>query len=109
MNGSMKLQVRASRSTRRTASIAKPATSRTPPATLPGFLARGVEARTTRRCRHDCVRRPHPSGHDTAILPAFAGKAGQIGGGRPILPLDSLAFFLRFNAKSGIVEGLDAP
>ena len=49
------------------------------------------------------------SGHDTAILPAFAGEAGQIGGGRPIVPLDSPAFFLRFNAKSGIVAGLDAP
>jgi len=48
------------------------------------------------------------SGHDPAILRAFAGKVGEIGGRRTICRLIRQPFSLRLNAKSGIVVELEA-
>jgi hypothetical protein len=47
------------------------------------------------------------TGHDTATLKAFPEAVGQLGGLigilEGLLPIDSPAVSLRFNAKSGIV------
>src|SRR5437762_1394870 len=50
MSGSRNPRVRASRSTRRTASTAKPVTSRTPIRTSPGSPPKGAAGPTTRIC-----------------------------------------------------------